>query len=223
MESVRVEAELDVALSAENSCSVLWLVPEAGSRELGAVMTAISSLSAMTAWGFVAMWEHSTLLAERKAEISRASHVQAEYRIGATRIDGAMIELSKVEGNWFWDQFAAKIRPHQICGVLVPSSASDEAGWRYAGLQLVLSAAARQLRPGPSHSYTLRSLEQAFLAEAVVAGGIAVTRLRAELLEPGVALTSTKSLADRVSRELPGMRALDSVLVERSRFLSGNW
>jgi len=225
MQIARVEAELEAALSSDSSCSVVWLVPEAAEAEdLGTAVAAVTELSAMTAWGFVGAWERSKLFGAR-ATISNASRLSAEYAIGATRMKADMLELSFPENNWFWVQFGTALRPHQICGALLPAAAAaaEAGGWRYAGLQLVLSAAARQARPGASYGYTLRALEQAFLAETVAAGGIAVTRLRAELLRPGIALTSTRNLIDSISAALGDARAIDPLLVERSRLLGGSW
>jgi hypothetical protein len=223
LETARIEARLDLSLSADNSCSVLWAVPEDDPGELGIVMTAIAKLSAMTTWGFVGRWERSKLLESNEADIIDLSRLAAHLSIGDTRMNADMLEVPIQESSWFWTQFGTKMRPHQICAAVVPSSTSDHAGWKYAGLQLVLGAAARQARPGSSHQYTLRALEQAFIAETLVAGGIAVTRLRAELLRPGIALTSTRDLIDRVSVELTSERAIDPLLVQRSRELSGNW
>lgn len=219
----RVEAELDEALSPDSSCSVLWLVPEGGAEDLRTTMNVVAELSAMNAWGFVGAWEQSKLLGAMATEISHASRISAEYAIGNTRMKANMLALSFPEDGCFWVQFGASVRPHQICGALLPSAVREAGGWRYAGLQLALSAAARQARPGASYGYTLRALEQAFLAEVVIAGGIAVTRLRAELLGPGIALTASGNQIDSVSAELGSARAIDPQLVERSRLLSGNW
>lgn len=223
VETIRVDAALDAVLSPDDSCSVIWIVPDEEPQELETTMTAVTEVSAMTAWGFIGAWERSKLLESRTADISRSSRVSADYAIGGTRMKAYMLALALPEDNWFWTQFGAEIRPHQICGALLPGDAPDTAGWRYAGFQLVLSAAARQARPGGSHGYTLRALEQAFLAETVAAGGIAVTRLRAELLRPGIALTSTSDLIDRISVALANARGIDPLLAERSRLLSGNW
>jgi hypothetical protein len=220
MEVVRIEAQLDAALSSDNACSVLWLVPEADPRELGRGMAGVTAVAAMAAWGFVGLWDRSKLLEARAADVSRLSRGSAEYTTDNTRMKAEMLALPFEEGGWFWTQFGAKMRPHQICGALIPASA-ETGGWRYAGLQLVLSAAARQARPGVSHEYTLLALEQAFLAEVVAAGGVVVTRLRAELLRPGVALTSKRDLIDRVSVGIADAPVIDPLLVERSRLLSG--
>jgi hypothetical protein len=222
MEVARFEADLDATLSPDNSCSLLWLVPGADPQELGRGMAEVGAAAAMPAWGFVGLWEGSRLLEARAADISVLSRGSAEYIVDNTRMKANVLALPFEESGWFWSQFGAEIRPHQICGALIPSGAEPR-GWTYAGLQLVLSAAARQARPGASHEYTLRALEQAFLAESVAAGGIAVTRLRAELLRPGIALTARRDLMDRVSGSIADAPAIDPLLIERSRFLTGNW
>lgn len=223
MEAARIEAQLEVQLSPDISCSVLWLVPEQDPEELAPAMIAVARNAEMAAKGFVGLWEQSRLLESRAAEISDSSQLSARYSIGETRAKADMIELALPGSGWFWSQFGKKMHPHQICASLVPADAAIPSGWAYAGLQLVLSAASRQARPGASYGYTLKALEQAFLAETLAAGGIAVTRLRAELLPPGIALTSTSALIDKVSTELVGVRAVEPLLVERSRQLSGAW
>ncbi|HEY6313545.1 MAG TPA: hypothetical protein VIY52_22455 [Streptosporangiaceae bacterium] len=223
MEITRIEAQLEVSLSPDNSCSVLWLVPEQDPGELAEAMIAVTRVAEMTAKGFVGLWERSRLLESKKADIARTSQLGAQYAIGETRMNADLLALALPDSDWFWSQFGKNMRPHQICAALVPPSAFAPSGWTYAGLQLVLSAAALQARPGASHEYTLRALEQAFLAETLVAGGIAATRLRAELLPPGIALTSTKELIDKVAAEFADRRAIEQLLVERSRYLSGNW
>ncbi len=223
MRTARIETQLDVPLSPDNSCSVLWHVPEADAQELTSAMNAVAGLAEMPAWGFVGMWEGSRLLESRAADIARSSRLTGQYSVGDTRMKGDILAMLPVEGDWFWTQFGAKISPHQICAAFVPFGAPVLAGWTHAGLQLVLTAAARQARPGASHRYLLSALEQAFLAEVLVAGGIAFTRLRAELVGPGIALTAVKDVIEKVSSELAGMQPVDSQLVERSRLLSGDW
>ncbi len=104
------------------------------------------------------MWDHSKLLEAMAAEISHASRISAEYTIGDTRMKADMLALPLLEDDWFWVQFGVTMRPHQLCAALLSANAPEAGGWRYAGLQLVLSAAARQARPGAGHGYTLRAL-----------------------------------------------------------------
>jgi hypothetical protein len=106
----------------------------------------------------------------------------------------------------------------------MPPGNDPPAGWAYAGLQLVLAEAARQVRPGRvTHDYTLRALVQAFLAESLLSDGIAVSCLRAQLTGPVLALTASKEMIDEIEREFQAVADIDSLLLERSRFLGGNW
>lgn len=223
MEAARIEAQLDPSLLPDSSCSVLWLVPGEDFAALSGPMRAVSEAAGMAAWGFLGAWEGSKILETKAVDRSELSRLSAQYIVGSTRMTADMFELPTRRSDWFWTCFAIGVRPHQICGVLIPPGAQASGGWKYAGLQLVLSAAARQARPGSSHRYTLHALEQAFLAETIAAGGIAVTRLRAELLRPGIALTSTATLIDRVSVAFAGAGAIEPLLVERSKHLSGSW
>jgi hypothetical protein len=223
MDIARIEAHLEVAWSADTSCSVLWLVPERDPEELADAMAAIGDSAAeMPASGFVGVWEGSELLAAHAADIARSTELSARFSVGQTRMISDMVALPASADEWFWPLFAMKVRPHQICAALVPAG-DVSSGWKFAGLQLVLAAAARQARPGSSHGFTLRALEQAFLAETLTAGGIAVTRLRAELLPPGIALTSTPAVIDRIRAALAGARPVEPLLVDRSRHLGGAW
>jgi hypothetical protein len=223
MQTVRIEADLNAAFSSsDSSCSVIWIVPDSDPRELGRALASVTASTAMAAWGFVGAWERSKLIESWAAEIAEMSQGSAEYVVGDTRMKADALALPPTADAWFWTQFGRKIRPHQICGALVPPSAESR-GWRFAGLQLVLAAASLQARPGVTHSYTLRSLEQAFLAEVVAVDGIAVTRLRAELLPPGIALTSTSRRVDGIAATFSDAPTVDPLLTERSRLLSGNW
>lgn len=222
METARIEAELDIALSSDNSCSVLWLVPESDPQDLASTMTVVTEHADMMVWGFIGAWERSKFWESRAADIDRLSRGSAECTVGDTRVQAQMLALPVEDQNWFWAQFGTGMRPYQICAVLMPVNAQLR-GWTYAALQLVLSAAARQVRPGASYQYVLRFLQQAFLSEVIAAGGIAATRLRAELLQPGIALTSTSELIGSVSAPIADARAIDPLLTERSRLLSGNW
>jgi hypothetical protein len=60
-------------------------------------------------------------------------------------------------------------------------------------------------------------------AEVLLAGGVSVTRLRAELLAPGIALTAAKMIIDKISAALISARPIEPILVERSRHLGGDW
>ena len=222
MQTTRIEAELDASLAPDNACSVLWLVPE-GEGDLERAMSVAAALPARSAWGFLGAWERSKLRQSAAADISRSSRMSAQYILGDTQMQADLLALDPMRDGWFWSIFAGRASPHQICAALVPAQARLPTGWTVAGLQLVLTAAARQARPGASHAFVLRALEQAFLAETVVAGGIAATRLRAELLGPGIALTGSGELIDEVASELGDSRAVDPLLVERSRYLSGDW
>jgi hypothetical protein len=222
MQTTRIEAELDAPLSPDNSCSVFWLVPDA-EGELEQAMNAVAETSAMAAWGFIGAWERSKLREATGADVARSSRMSGQFVLGDTRMHADLLTLSSADDDWFWAYFGKAIRPHQIAAALVPSAARWPGGWTFAGLQLVLTAAALQARPGASHGFVLGALEQAFLGETLAAGGIAVTRLRAELLGPGIALTASGALIDAVSSRLPAAGAIDPLLVERSRSLSGDW
>jgi hypothetical protein len=231
-------ARLDAELRDAGPCSVLWLQPEPASEGLAAVMAAASQLSGMTAaWGFMGDWERSKLLESWAEELSQVSPIAAEFAVGDTRMKAVMLTLpspvaSSPVARRFWNQFGLGMRPHKICGVLMPTEAQNPVMCGFAGLQLVLSAASIQLtgspaaryaRPGSTLRQTLLALEQAFLAEAVHAGGIAVTRLRAELLRPGIALTARRDVIREISAGLTEAEPIDPLLVERSRYLSGDW
>jgi hypothetical protein len=222
LEIARIEATLDVSLLPDDSCSVLWLVP-GEQDELSEAMTLVAGRLGMARWGFLGRWEHTKVLDARSADLAACSRLTGDYRYGETLMKADLLALATPAQNWFWSQFAARVRPHQICAALVPPGSPMPAAWSYAGLHLVLTAAAVQARPGGSHSYTLLALEQAFLAEALAIGGVAVTRLRADLLGPGIALTAAPPLIDEISAEFRSRPSVDPLLVSRSVQISGNW
>ena len=223
MEAARVEAQLAPTVSPDSSCSVYWLVPE----HLGELDAAISSATSSTGtepWGFLGWWENSKDLKPYAADISQADRLAGYYRIGDVGMKASVLALAALRDEWFWQLFAGGIHPHQICGALMPPDVKVPAGWSYAGLQLVLSQAARQVRPGrATHQYSIEALAQAFLAEVVLAGGIAVTRLQAELLPPGLALTASREVIDEVEAEFQSYSPASPIKVQRSIALGGNW
>jgi hypothetical protein len=223
VKTTRIEAQLEASVSADSSCSVYWLIPDATPEELHEAMSALASRTAMTPWGFLGWWDQTTKLDAHAADIDQAGHLSGHYSIGDTRTTGSILELPLLSNSWFW-QLVAELRQNQICAALMPPGSQFPGGWTYAGLQLVLSEAARQVRPGrATHDYVLRALTQAFLAETVLAGGIAVTRLQAELLRPGLALTGTSKSIDEAAAEFQDFQQADPIKVERSVFLGGNW
>jgi hypothetical protein len=222
MRITRTETSLWLGFSPDSSCSVLWLVPEYDPGELAEAMGAVSEITGAAGTGFVGRWEGSKKFESIEASIARLSQTNGHFQIGQTRINADMLPVPAQEG-WFWSQFGKNSPRHQICGVLVPLGADVPFAVTYAGVQLVLSGAARQFRPGSSHAFALRALEQAFLAETKAAGGVAVTRLRAELLTPGIALTSRPVVIDAISLALSAALPIEPILVERSRHLTGDW
>jgi hypothetical protein len=223
MEAARIEAQLEPMVLPDTSCSVFWLIPDGDREELTTAMETVTARMHMLPWGFLGAWDQSTKLASQSEDISQAARLSAHYSVGDTHMTANVIEIPLLKVNWFWSTFAAGPRQHQICATLMPPGTDIAAGWAYAGLQLVLAEAARQVRPGrTTHGYALRALAQAFLAETLLAGGIAVSRLQSELLPPGIALTATSDLIDQVAADFRGAAQVDPLLLERSRWLSGN-
>jgi len=224
MKTNRIQAQLEASVSADTSCSVYWLIPDADAEELHEAMSALTSRTEMTPWGFLGWWDQTAKLDPHAADISQAERLFGHYSIGDTRMTGSTLALPPLAGSWFWQLFAAGMRQNQICAALMPPDSPFPGGWTHAGLQLVLAEAARQVRPGlATHYYALRALAQAFLAETVTAGGIAVTRLQAELMRPGIALTGTSEMIDEAAVEFQNFQRADPVQVERSVILSGSW
>jgi hypothetical protein len=61
------------------------------------------------------------------------------------------------------------------------------------------------------------------IAESLLAGGIAVTRVGPQLLTPGIALTARSAVIDQIAKDYLEVRQADPIQVERSRFLGGSW
>jgi hypothetical protein len=121
------------------------------------------------------------------------------------------------------DTKAGKTQPEAVAAVLIHHD-TDLYDLKITDHGKTSVIDARQVRPGrATHDYVLRALTQAFLAETVLAGGIAVTRLQAELLRPGLALTGTSKSIDEAAAEFQDFQQADPIKVERSVFLGGNW
>jgi len=197
MQTCRVEEQLGIIASGDPSCSVLWLLP-GSPAELAEAMATVVEASGLAGHGFAAWWTgaaHRQAMAER---ISTAAVVDAELRVGATRMTAAMLDLPGASSAWFRAAFGGRIGQRQIAAALMPQHAAPPAGWSLAGLQLVLMAAARQARPGTTHAQVLASLVQAFIAETLAEGGFAITRVCPEPLRPGIAISASPAALDQI-------------------------
>jgi hypothetical protein len=218
-----MEDRLGVVLSADSSCSVFWLLAEDGGAELAAVLGTVTERTGLVPWGFAGRWEGSSAFEPRWAELQHASRLRGEFSIGRVRLEACAAQGAVLDGEWFWAAFGGALHPHQVCAALMPPAAGASGGWVHAGLELVLAAAAVQARPGPSHRQVLPVLAQAFIAETLLAGGAAVTRVTPELLWPGIALTLASPLAGQLADTLATTPPIDPLKLERSRHLSGSW
>lgn len=134
--------------------------------------------------GFLGSWDETKNLDAYSGHINASARLPASLSIGDTRLVANALDLGS-GGGWFWPLFGGGTRPHEICAGLVPTDAGLPAGWMHAAPLLVLEQASVQARPGRvSERYTLHAHAHAFIAETVRAGGIAVTRLDAELMRP---------------------------------------
>jgi hypothetical protein len=222
MQMSRMTEQLSIVASADNSYSVLWLLPDEGD-DLAQPMTGIQAASALAARGFLGAWDQSATWQARTRDIEAVTVLDAEMRVGTVRMTAAMLDLRPDHGVWFWREFGGRIRQRQLCAALVPAEATSAAGWAQAGLQLVLAAAAVQARPGPTHHQVLGVLAEAFIAETLAAGGVAVTRVCPELLRAGIAITGRPEVVDSITAGLEDAVSADPLLVERSRYLSQPW
>jgi hypothetical protein len=222
MQMSRMTEQLSIVASAESSCSVLWLLPGEGD-DLAQPMTAILAASALAARGFLGGWDQSPVWQARTRDVEAVTVVDAEMRVGTVRMTAAMLDLKPDNSMWFWREFGGRIRQRQLCAALLPAESTSAAGWAQAGLQLVLAAAATQARPGPTHRQVLGVLAEAFIADTLAAGGVAVTRVCPELLHPGIAITGRPEVVDSITAGLKDAVPADPLLVERSRYLSRPW
>src|SRR5260221_14235701 len=222
VQTSRVEEQLGIVASGDHSCSVFWLIP-GSPAELAEAMATVVEATGLVAYGFGAWWTGSASWQAMAERISAAAVVDAELRVGAPRLAGAMLELPAAAGGWFWVAFGGRIGQRQIAAALMPRHAASAAGWTQAGLQLVLMAAARQARPGATPAQVLAGLVQAFIAETLAAGGIAVTRVCPELLQPSLAISASRAALDQIVPALGHFPAADPLLVQRSRQLSEAW
>jgi hypothetical protein len=148
MQTSRMEERLSVVASADTSCSVLWLLPDEPA-ELAGAMARTAASTGLAARGFAGRWDLSATWHARAGEIDAATVVNAEMRIGATRMTGAMLDVGQHGVSGFWPEFGGRVRHRQICAALVPpQAAAAGGGWVQAGLQLVLAAASFQASRG---------------------------------------------------------------------------
>jgi hypothetical protein len=220
----RVEAKLEAPVSSDLSCSVYWLESDADQGELGDAMTALAARMNMSSFGFLGWWDQSRDLRSYTDDIDQATAQSGYYSVGDIRLLASALRLPAVGGEWFWRLFDGAMRPNRICGALMPGIPTMPSGWSYAGLQLVLTDAALQVRPSrATFYYTLHALFQAFLAEVVSAGGVAVTCLRGEFLGLGMALTGSRSIIDQAAYGFRNFPAIDPIKVKHALEMSGSW
>jgi hypothetical protein len=222
MQTSRMTEQLSIVASAESSCSVLWLLPDEGD-DLAQPMTAVLEASPLAARGFLGVWDQSKAWQARTREVEAVTVLDAEMRVGTVRMTAAMLDLRPDSSAWFWREFGGRVRQRQLCAALVPAEATSAAGWAQAGLQLVLAAAAVQVGWSATHQQVQRTLAEAFIAETLAVGGIAVTRVCPELLHPGIAVTARAGVGDSITTGLRDAVPADPLLVERSRYLSEPW
>lgn len=67
-------------------------------------------------------------------------------------------------------------------------------------------------------------LQQAFMAETIIAGGVAITRVVPEILRAGIAFTGRPDDIEQIDRVLsPGSADADAIAVAHSQQLGGPW
>ena len=87
----------------------------------------------------------------------------------------------------------------------------------------MLAAASVQVRPGPTHRQVLEVLAEAFIAETLTVGGIAITRVCPDLLRPGIAVTAKPAVIDQIATGFADSASADPLRVQRSRYLGERW
>jgi hypothetical protein len=224
MQIAAFEAELDAPSLQSTACSVCWIVPDDPDDpvEMGEVVARLVEATGTVSWGVFGRWRDSEVLGPPVDQIRASSRLDAELRIGDTRLVADLVSLSPSD-RWFWDEFTNGARRCQVAGALVPRESEIPRSLAYAGLQFVLSASAKQARPGVSYYHALDVLRQAFIAETLLATGMALTRVVPELLGAGLALTAARGALDQVVGGLSGVRPIDEVLLHRSLALGRVW
>lgn len=217
----RLEERLSVEAMGSQACSVLWLIPDQA-VELGDAMGKVITSAHQEGWVIVGAWERSASLSPDLATLMAREPPEAELRVGPTRLVANAVKVEGSEGGALWREFRMRVRKHEICGILTHAHNQPEAGLRFAAIDLVLAGAARQARPGASHDAVLTCMAQAFVAEALAADAVAVTRLEAEPLAPGLALTGRPGTIDRLAPGLEGAAKLEGLTFERARS-RGSW
>lgn len=109
----------------------------------------------------------------------------------------------------------------QRCAALLPGADSVPDSWVYSAIRLVMVAGTHVLSGGVPGA--LDGLLQAFLADTLQAGGIAIIVGSLELCGPGVALTGARRHIDQAERALGQTRSAEDLLVRHSLELAGPW
>ena len=230
----RVQSELDFWFSGDPPvCSVLWLLGDQQDdvmpalRRIGSglapLQLAVAGCAPSSRPRPLARLVGAELLLEASVEFSgRALADSPSPIVRHESSTGSACEVvsADAEAAETW-RVVASGRGLRRCAALFPGADGVPDGWIYSAARMVMVAGTNVLSRGAPSA--MDGLLQAFLADTLQAGGIAVTTGGLELCGPGVALTGTADHIDRAVRAVGAVQDADEPRVRHSFELSGPW
>ena len=230
----RVETELDFWFSGDPPvCSVLWLLGDLQDEVVPTLTRVGASLAPLRCGvaccvpssrprplaglaGAEPLLGASVDFAGRTLADSSSPVVRHETSTGSA-CDVAAVDAD-VDATW---QVVASGRGLRHCAAMFPGANGVPEGWIYSAIRMVMVAGTNLLNRGMGGA--VDGLLQAFLADTLQAGGIAVITGGLELCGPGVALTGAVDHIDRAERAVRKAEGADGLLVRHSLELAGPW
>lgn len=221
---VRVPATLNIRLAPDPVwCSVLWLIPERPG-ELAETMRdlarGLSPLGCRAVLCRPAAAQPPRMLAGI-AGVGVVGEATIDIQGDASICEIADVDVAQSAG--FWSLFEKSPYGRQLCGALFRGEGVSPGDLEKAAIQLGVIAGTGSLRRLASAIEVQETLLDAFIAETVAAGGVAVTRVVPELLRSGIGLTGPDDKIDEVEAQLAHLPRADETATRHSIQLGGPW
>jgi hypothetical protein len=114
-------------------------------------------------------------------------------------------------------------QPLRVCAGLFHSAATVPDDWVFSAMRLVMIAGTHVLNLGQGHLGVPNALLQAFLADTMQGGGLAVSFVGTEECGCGVALTGGPAAIDEAQRPFATAARAEDVQVRHSLWIGGPW
>jgi hypothetical protein len=219
----RIDVESPILAKAGFAgCSVLWLIPTEVSDLGRAMATLASEANISSCVGVLCRPSTANAANSLSTLLQRNSVVDARVVVGGTEAVCEVMDVQPNEDVAFWELFGRSSYQRQLCGGLF-YGAPPSLAWEHSAIQLALMAGAGPLQRLAAAHDVQDVLLEAFVAETMLAGGAALTKVVPEMYRAGLAVSGTKDLIERLESVLQHAPRLDETEVRHSVELGGSW